>query len=227
MNVELIACTPGAEEVCAMAANGCYSPYPASDIVLNDEQINKILKRCIKSGHHSVLEHANYTFSVSNVSRVLTHQLIRHRVASFSQMSQRYVNMDECGYFTPQTVIDKAHSTDDYDVKIGKVYSTAMDYAFNTYSQLIESGIPEEDARYVLPNGCFTNITFTMNARELLHFFELRCCNRAQTEIREMAWKMLAICKERSPIIFEKAGPSCIRGKCTEEKPCGHPYKEM
>lgn len=224
MKVELLSCTPCAEELCAMAANGCYSNKSSCDIILNKDRIAKILKNAVSSGHLSVLEHAVFTFSVSGVSRSLTHQLVRHRVASFSQQSQRYVNMDDASYVIPNTMNDTV-CIDDYDGAISRkvLFEDAMNNCWCVYRSLVKSGVPEEDARYVLPNACTTNITITMNARELLHFFELRCCNRAQLEIREMADKMLVLCKERCPIIFENAGPKCRTTGCTEANPCGNP----
>ncbi|MFA7142921.1 MAG: FAD-dependent thymidylate synthase [Candidatus Dojkabacteria bacterium] len=190
MKVELMSCTPCAEELCAMAANGCYSNKPSCDIVLNKDKIIKILKNAVSSGHLSVLEHAVFTFSVSGVSRSLTHQLVRHRLASFSQMSQRYVNMDDASYITPHT-IDDTVCVKDFDTNISRMdlFEDAMTTAWCTYNSLIKSGVPEEDARYVLPNACTTNITITMNARELLHFFELRCCNRCYDSATEVLTK--------------------------------------
>ena len=148
----------------------------------------------------------------------MTHQLVRHRVASYSQQSQRYVSMDSASYVTPHTV--------ENDLEASKVFDETMDAIWDAYRRLEEMGIPPEDARYLLPNGCTTNITITMNARELLHFFSLRCCNRAQWEIREMADRMLEICREQSPVIFREAGPPCIRGPCPEgKKSCGKPRR--
>ena len=137
-----------------------------------------------------------------------------------SQQSQRYVRLSEPTYVVPETV--------KRDPEAMKVYEETMDGIWDSYSKLIGMGIPAEDARYVLPNGCTTNITITMNARELLHFFSMRCCNRAQWEIREMADEMLRLCKEVSPVIFSDAGPACIRGPCPEgKKTCGHPRTDM
>ena len=148
------------------------------------------------------------------MSRALTHQLVRHRVASYSQQSQRYVNMNEFDYVMPKSIEDNADA-------YAKFYQT-MDMIDYTYILLKEMGIPEEDARYVLPNACTTNIIVTMNARELRHFFALRCCERAQWEIRQLATKMLAICKEVSPTIFGNAGASCVQlGYCPEQRSCG------
>ena len=177
------------------------------------------LRAAIRSGHESVLEHAVYTFEVKGVSRALTHQLVRHRVASYSQQSQRYVNMEDFNYVIPESI--------KVNENVWNEYSTLMEYISDLYREMVDKyNIPGEDARYILPNACATNIVVTMNARELLHFFALRCCNRAQWEIRELAEKMLKLCWEVSPIIFEDAGPSCVRdGFCRESKSCGRAPK--
>lgn len=217
MKVTLLACTQNADAICAAAGNSCYSELSSADILGNIDS-EKVLSRIVGMGHHSVIEHAVFTFSVEGVSRALTHQLVRHRVASFSQQSQRYVSMDSASYVTPHTV--------ESDPEASKVFDDAMEAIWEAYGRLEEMGIPPEDARYLLPNGCTTNITITMNARELLHFFSLRCCNRAQWEIREMADRMLEICREQSPVIFRDAGPPCIRGPCPEgKKSCGKPRR--
>ena len=219
MIVRLLAHTPDADRICAAAAHSCYSEDSAADL-LDTVDPAKMLRHVIGMGHHSVIEHAVFTFSVEGVSRALTHQLVRHRIASFSQQSQRYVRLSEPTYVVPETV--------KRDPEAMKVYEETMDGIWDSYSKLIGMGIPAEDARYVLPNGCTTNITITMNARELLHFFSMRCCNRAQWEIREMADEMLRLCKEVSPVIFSDAGPACIRGPCPEgKKTCGHPRTDM
>ena len=219
MIVRLLAHTPDADRICAAAAHSCYSEDSAADL-LETVDPAKMLRHVIGMGHHSVIEHAVFTFSVEGVSRALTHQLVRHRIASFSQQSQRYVRLSEPTYVVPETV--------KRDPEAMKVYEETMDGIWDSYSKLIGMGIPAEDARYVLPNGCTTNITITMNARELLHFFSMRCCNRAQWEIREMADEMLRLCKAVSPVIFSDAGPACIRGPCPEgKKTCGHPRTDM
>ena len=169
-------------------------------------------------GHLSVVEHAVFTFSVEGVSRALTHQLVRHRIASFSQQSQRYVSLKEPTFVTPPTVKGNPEAE--------RAFSETMDAIWDAYRRLEDMGIPAEDARYLLPNGCTTNITVTMNARELLHLFSLRCCSRAQWEIREMAERMLELCREVSPVIFKDAGPPCVRGPCPEGKlSCGKPRR--
>ena len=219
MIVRLLAHTPDADRICAAAAHSCYSEDSAADL-LETVDPAKMLRHVIGMGHHSVIEHAVFTFSVEGVSRALTHQLVRHRIASFSQQSQRYVRLSEPTYVVPETV--------KRDPEAMKVYEETMDGIWDSYSKLIGMGIPAEDARYVLPNGCTTNISITMNARELLHFFSMRCCNRAQWEIREMADEMLRLCKEVSPVIFSDAGPACRRGPCPEgKKTCGHPRTDM
>lgn len=215
MKVRLLAHTPDADAICAAAGNSCYSDRPASEII-EDIDAEKTLSRIVGMGHHSVIEHAVFTFSVEGVSRALTHQLVRHRIASFSQQSQRYVSIDEPTYVTPHSIEgnEEAHL----------LFNETMDTIWDAYRRLEAMGILPEDARYLLPNGCTTNITITMNARELLHFFSLRCCERAQWEIREMAEAMLEECRKVSPVIFGKAGPSCVRGPCPEgKKSCGRP----
>lgn len=215
MKVELLAYTRDADKICAAAGNSCYSDRSSFEI-MDTIDAEKTLSRIVGMGHNSVIEHAVFTFSVEGVSRALTHQLVRHRLASFSQQSQRYVSMDEPTFVVPHSVQDNE------DAK--RIYDETMDRIWKAYNELEKMGIKPEDARYLLPNGCTTNITITMNARELLHFFSLRCCERAQWEIREMAEQMLALCREVSPIIFAKAGPSCVRGPCPEgKKSCGHP----
>jgi thymidylate synthase (FAD) len=215
MIVKLLSYTQNADKICASAGNSCYSERPAHELMEDGADPARVLSKIVGMGHHSVVEHAVFTFSVEGVSRALTHQLVRHRIASFSQQSQRYVSLKEPTYVTPPTIASDPGSS--------KMYEEMMAKIWDTYRKLNER-IPAEDARYVLPNGCTTNITITMNARELLHFFSLRCCERAQWEIREMAELMLQLCKDISPVIFRDAGPPCIRGPCPEGKlSCGKP----
>ena len=211
-----MAYTQNAEAICAAAGKSCYSERSSMELV-DAPNPGKVLGKIVGMGHHSVIEHAVFTFSIEGVSRSLTHQLVRHRVASFSQQSQRYVSMDKPTYVIPKTV--------EADPELKKEFERTMSEIWASYNRLVEK-IPPEDARYVLPNACTTNITITMNARELIHFFSLRCCNRAQWEIREMADRMLEICREQSPVIFREAGPPCIRGPCPEgKKSCGKPRR--
>lgn len=215
--MELIAYTRDADRVCASAGRSCYSARPSHEI-MEDVDPERTLPGIVGMGHTSVVEHAVFTFSVSGVSRALTHQLVRHRMASYSQQSQRYVSLSDPTYVVPHTV--------EGDPEAAGIYAETMEAIWDAYSRLEALGIPAEDARYLLPNGCTTNITVTMNARELLHFFSLRCCNRAQWEIRELADRMLALCREVSPTIFADAGPACVRGPCPEgPKSCGRPRR--
>ena len=219
MNVVLLYHTPDPERAVATAARLCYAPVGAAELMetMTDEQVHSVLRTIMESGHFSTLEHATYTFAVEGVSRTLTHQLVRHRLASFNQQSQRYVTFtDEPQFIEPETVAA--------DPQAHEQFSQAVDEAFAAYHHLVELGIPAEDARYLLPNACETKITVTMHIRELLHFFNLRCCNRAQWEIRAMAQKMLELVRPTAPYIFLDAGPSCVRGSCPEGRmSCGNP----
>ena len=203
MEVKLINNTPDPDKTCATAALSCRSEKTPSVIIedIDEENIAGVLRYTIGHGHHSVVEHANFTFSISGVSRALTHQLVRHRIASYSQQSQRAVKLDEPTYVTPHTINSDAEALNSYD--------RFMAETWDFYVRLVDSGVPEEDARYVLPNATTSNIVVTMNARELIHFFSLRCCITAQWEIRQMANRMLRDVKRVAPIIFENAGPPC------------------
>ena len=200
MKVTLINHTKNPDRICAAAAQSCYSEKGATELFesTTDERARSMIAKVVGMGHLSVVEHAHFTFSVEGVSRSLTHQLVRHRLASYSQQSQRYVSMERASYVVPPSV--------SADEGLRETYSRAMDEIWRVYRQLAEK-VPKEDARYVLPNACHTNITITMNARELWHFFNLRCCRRAQWEIRLMAWKMLAEARKVAPILFQDAGP--------------------
>ena len=221
MKVTLITHTPEPEKVIASAAKLCYSSSDIESLMngLTKDKIETFIKKLTDLGHQSPLEHCSFTFGIEGVSRSLSHQLVRHRIASYSQKSQRYVN--ECGfeYITPPSIMES-----DYD---NAIYSEFMNHCNTIYNRLIERGILAEDARFVLPNACETKLVVTMNIRSLLHFFEERCCNRAQWEIRKMANEMLHLCKKVAPNVFKNAGASCIRGKCKEGKmSCGQPIKK-
>jgi thymidylate synthase (FAD) len=181
----------------------------------------ELIKKVLALGHLSVLEHVSFTFGVEGISRACSHQLVRSRIASFSQQSQRYVKANNFGYdddYTNQCVYPPSITTEQAKFK----YRHALKVCHQEYAALIAEGISAEDARFVLPNAEMTKIIVTMNARELHHFFSLRCCNRAQWEIRAMAKQMLILCKEVTPLLFENAGPGCLRGKCPEgEMGCG------
>ena len=213
--------TPDPERAGATAARLCYAPVGGMELMegLTDERIHKVLGTIMGSGHFSTLEHASYTFSIEGVSRALTHQLVRHRLASFNQQSQRYVKfMQEPPVVKPPSVAGDPVCSQAFDAAVAAVWSA--------YDQLARAGIPAEDARYLLPNACESKIVVTMNIRELLHFFELRCCNRAQWEIRALAWAMLELGRPTAPFIFKDAGPGCVRGACPEGKmSCGEPYE--
>ena len=212
VKVAILSYTPDAEKLVASSARVCYSEEGAIDIFssINGEKIKKRITDAVSKGHLSILEHACYTFSIEGISRVTSHQLVRHRIASFSQQSQRYVRFkDKESYVIPRRIAENETLVQRYEKTMGEI--------FELYESMISSGIPAEDARYILPSSVVTNIVVTMNARELLHFFSLRCCKKAQWEIRSLAWKMLRELLKVSPIIFDKAGPDCMKGICPQD----------
>ena len=223
INVKLLYHTPDPERAIATAARLCYAPVGADELMetMDDAKVEHILDIVIAGGHFSTLEHASFTFAVEGISRTCTHQLVRHRLASYNQQSQRYVGFEKgFDYIVPASI--KAND------KALDLFISSMTEDKLAYQKLVEMGIPKEDARFVLPNAAESKIVITMNARELMHFFSIRCCNRAQWEIREMAWKMLELAREKAPHVFETAGPGCVRGKCPEGKmTCGNPYKKQ
>jgi len=207
------------KKMIAVAARLCYSPVSVDELMeeLSDEEVNKLVRFVVKSGHLSTTEHVNFTFTIEGVSRALTHQLVRHRMASYNQQSQRYVKFrDKFEYITPASI--------ENDDDAMKKYNDLVSGIHDLYKELLDSGIDAEDARYILPNASETKIIVTMNGRELLHFFTVRCCNRAQWEIRELAINMLKQVKRVAPVVFEKAGPNCLRMPCPEGKfKCDNP----
>lgn len=218
MNVELLYHTPDPERAIATAARLCYAPVGAAELMetMPDDRMHSVLSTIMASGHYSTLEHASYTFAIDGVSRALTHQLVRHRIASFNQQSQRYVK------FTKGVNVIKPHTVA-ADGEASAVFDEAIEACTQAYEKLLAAGIPAEDARYLLPNAAESKIVVTMNVRELLHFFELRCCNRAQWEIRALADEMLRLCRGVSPLLFAGAGPACVTGACSEGAYCcGH-----
>ena len=223
MHVELLYHTPDPERAIATAARLCYAPVGAAELMetMPEDRVRSVLSTVIKSGHLSTLEHASYTFAVDGVSRALTHQLVRHRIASFNQQSQRYVKFtDGVPVVKPGTVAANEEA--------GRIFDETVDAIEAAYARLLELGIPAEDARYLLPNAAESKIVITMNVRELLHFFSLRCCSRAQWEIREMAHRMLELARPTAPYIFMDAGAGCVRGACPEGKmTCGSPYPKV
>lgn len=215
------------EAIIATAGKLCYSKSDIKSLASaqTDESVNKFVDMLSSLGHESPIEHITFTFGIEGVSRACTHQLVRHRLASYSQQSQRYVDLSETyKYITPPAIKE--------DEELLELYNSANEEIFNNYKKLseklekkyIDSGMNEkdaskkaiEDARYILPNACETKIIVTMNARELLHFFKERCCTRAQWEIREVANQMLDLCLEVAPSVFKKAGAPCVFGKCKE-----------
>ena len=218
MKVTLITYTPEPEKVIASAAKLCYSPSNIETLMngLTPEKIESFIKKLTDLGHQSPLEHCTFTFGIEGVSRALSHQLVRHRIASYSQKSQRYVKEGMFEYIIPPSIAENKADL--------SMFEETMFRCQQAYDYLLERDIPAEDARFVLPNACETKLIMTMNIRSLLHFFDERCCNRAQWEIRQMADMMLDICKEVAPNIFAKAGASCVRGKCKEGTMCcGNP----
>ncbi|NLH95348.1 MAG: FAD-dependent thymidylate synthase [Synergistaceae bacterium] len=221
-SVRLITWTPEADRLVAAAARLCYSPGSASELVseLKAGETDRLLKHLSRSGHLSPFEHASFVFGVDGISRACSHQLVRHRIASFSQQSQRYVRAEKAEVVIPRTVETNPEAL--------PFFREAIRTAYAAYGELLARGVPPEDARYVLPNACETHLVVTMNARELLHFFSLRLCKRAQWEIREVARQMLCLAREKAPGLFAIAGPGCLtRGGCPEERPCGEPYSSM
>ena len=218
MKVVLLKNTPEPEKTVAMAARLCYSGSSIRE--LEDKvagiSFEKFLGKILKMGHLSVLEHASFTFGIEGISRATSHQLVRHRLASYSQQSQRYVAASEPEFVVPPSIAKDEARKKNFEATVRKIY--------REYAKLLEQGIPAEDARYLLPNAAHTKIIVTMNARELIHFFNLRCCERAQWEIRDMATEMLKLAKSAAPFIFKDSGPSCVSGKCSEgEMTCGKP----
>lgn len=207
IKVELLTHTPNLEKICATAAKLCYSQGMPKLADITPDKARPFLEKILANGHLSTLEHASLTFGVEGISRACSHQLVRHRLASFSQQSQRYVKQEEPHFIVPQSVIDAGQADR---------YNQAMEYAWAFYRAMCNAGVPTEDARYVLPNATETKLVLTMNVRELLHFFSLRCCKRAQWEIRTLAEQMLELCAKESPILFDMAGPGCVRGACPE-----------
>jgi thymidylate synthase (FAD) len=185
MKVKLIAYTPNPEQVLMNAAAECYQTEPKIGIV----------KSCIKRGHTSVIEHVSFIFQIDEISRACSHQLVRHRIASFTQKSQRYVNESQFEYVTPLTINNNEEALD--------YYYCVMNAIQQAYDVLLSYGIPKEDARYVLPNACTTSLTLTMNLRALLNFWKLRTDKHAQWEIRELANRMLELVLDVLPNLKE------------------------
>lgn len=211
MNVQLLAHTPAPEQLVAASAKLCYSAASIADLAAIEADKAAEFIGKLPEAHQSPFEHVSFTFGIEGVSRAMLAQITRHRIASFSVQSQRYVDMsDGFGYVIPESIEQNPEARDVFDA-----FMRGID---TLYTYLRSCGIPAEDARFILPNACHTQMIVTMNARELMHFFSLRCCKRAQWEIRAVADEMLRRCKEVAPEIFAKAGAGCVRGHCPEGK---------
>lgn len=253
IKVTLLAHTPEPERTVAMAAKLCYSPVGIEDIRegLTEEKTTSFLNMLSDLGHASPTEHAEFTFGIEGISRACSHQLVRHRIASYSQQSQRYVDGTRFEFVTPPEIERNSRALEAYNRAIeveAKAYREIRDALVVGYineflgaeqsgtdEEIIESFKAEnkakysafvkkanEDARFILPNASTTKIVCTFNARSLHNFFAHRCCNRAQWEIREVAEKMLKECLKVAPTLFKNSGPSCLFGPCPEGKmSCG------
>lgn len=278
LKVKLLSYTPNPEEVVASAAKLCYSPVGVNEIIekLDSQNVEKFIEKLVSIKHLSPFEHVSFSFAVEGVSRTLTHQLVRHRLASYSQQSQRYVKETMFDFIVPPSIennekakeifikemensqkayddivrelmIDKIFATDKYykwyekitdiettdngkDWDVKEIYKNLIEgkntEKIDEYLGLFKKEFPKEhsalekeaieDARYVFPNAAETKIVVTMNARSLMHFFKLRCCNRAQWEIRALADEMLSQVIKVAPAIFNNSGAPCTFGKCPE-----------
>lgn len=216
--VKLIRMTENPEFAVAEAAWSCYHENLDE---IHEKSYNEIYKFNVmlaKSGHTSTFEHASFTFRITEVSRALTHQLVRHRMASYSQTSQRYVKFEnktkDTGFYWPEAVKQNDAASE--------IYEKILIDIINAYDALIDAGIKPEDARYLLPNATLTEIVVTMNARALNNFFNERLCNRAQTEIRTLASQMYRLVNKEAPSLFLHSGPACVTGKCNQGRlTCG------
>ncbi len=232
MKVNLLEYTPNAEKVVASAAKLCYSAVSIDEIQdnLSEEKTTKFLNMLMSYGHESPIEHVSFTFAVEGVSRSLTHQLVRHRLASYSQQSQRYVKLDQFEYVIPPAIKKDSNAKDIFVKAMEESQKAYDEIASSLKEKYINEGMKNgaaekksiEDARYVFPNSCASKIVVTMNARSLMNFFRHRCCNRAQWEIRDLAEKMLIEVKKVAPTLFKYSGPPCVSGNCPEGKmSCG------
>ena len=223
----------GPEEVVAAAGKLCYSKVGAKEILekMTEEDIEKFLNTLSNLGHYSPFEHANFTFGIEGISRTCSHQIVRHRTGSYSQQSQRYVDLkDTIKVIVPPEIEQDEEIKQKYIDSIYRDYDAYKEITLKLVEKYINEGMNEknaikkalEDARFALPNACETKLIMTMDARNLIHFFEERCCMRAQWEVRDVANQMLDLVLDVAPNIFSKAGPACAFGKCKEGKmSCG------
>ncbi len=216
MQVALISYTPDPELAVAAAARVSTSPVSIAELRerLTPDKVTGLLNHLLASGHMSPFEHVGFIFAIEGISRVTSHQLVRHRLASFTQQSQRYVNMKSLDYVTPPTISQKP--------QVAAKYKEAVQAVYDLYRQMIADGIPLEDARYILPNAMETRLIMTMNARELMHACSLRLCLRAQWEIVQLFEKIKEEVRKVSPIIGAQLSPKCYNlGYCDEKESCG------
>ena len=237
MKVKLLEHTPNPEKLIAAAAKLCYSSSSVDELMedLTPDNTEKFLNMLMDLGHESPIEHATFTFAIEGISRCCSLQLVRHRIASYSQKSQRYVNETQFEYVTPSVIENLPVAKEMFDELMTRIQCDYEDLRELIKEDLMKKGMDEkaaekvanEDARFVLPNACTTSIIVTMNIRSLFNFFKHRCCNRAQWEIREVAWEMWKQCVAIAPTIFKHAGPDCVtKNKCPEGKmSCGNQLK--
>ena len=222
LKVILIRHTLSPEETVALGAKLCYSKSTVEQLKdrISQKDQSAFIDKLMGMGHESVLEHASFTFGIEGVSRALLAQITRHRLASFSVQSQRYVGYEQgFGYIIPPRIQELG---EDAVQEFARQMNTIEEWYRDWQAQLGNGEKSNEDARFVLPNACETRMILTMNVRELRHFFALRMCERAQWEIRALATEMHRQCLEAAPALFKDAGPGCLRGKCPEgEKSCG------
>lgn len=227
----------GPEQIVAAAAKLCYSKVGAIEIAekMDEESISKFISMLASMGHYSPFEHANFTFMIEGISRACSHQIVRHRTGKYSQQSQRYVDLEDTfKVIIPPEIRDCEEAVKLYENSIVDDFDAYKNITYVLKQKYIDKGMDEknankkaiEDARFALPNACETKIVMTIDARNLINFFEKRCCNRAQWEVREVANQMLDEVLEVAPNLFAKAGAKCVYGKCPEGKmSCGNPLE--
>ncbi|MBU2221699.1 MAG: FAD-dependent thymidylate synthase [Candidatus Omnitrophica bacterium] len=215
LNVKILDATKDAISIIYAACRQCYSPKFAGDLIeevkSDARKQEDFVRKVVSSGHESPIEHVKFTFAIEGVSRALTHQLVRHRIASFSQQSQRYVKATNFNYIIPPSIEQNKDLKGKF-IRMMEEIQTGYNDLLDHFKRKDESGEQvNQDARFLLPQAAETKIVVTMNCRELLHFFEQRCCNRAQWEIRGLALEMLKICQDKLPAVFADAGAKCVK----------------